>query len=233
MVITLEGVEGADAQNAGRLQNFKSSFASVCSQSPPDFKTCQGHTHPVTGVGLAQSFSICLQQAYDAGADVVFIYEDDAIPFESGFCSKRYQQALLASVPDENLVLLLGGHDFVVDPQNENDNSPFVPMIQSYGTYGYAVKRKDMVPVSHMFADQVAECIAEQRKCSPDVSFYHLARSLGVAIHAVNPLLIDHMKGVYSNTWGKKRSSTKTGEAWMGMRNVYEMINKHPNMNIK
>ena len=233
MVVSLDGVPGADKENSGRLDEFRDNWTGVCGELEwnVEFNVCQGGLSKVTGVGLTRAFSTCLQQAYDSGADAIFVYEDDAVPFVAELCDVNFQREIFRASPSDSLVLLLGAHDFVVVP--DRVPSPFVKMAQSYGTYGYAVKRDNAPNLIELFRDQAAECEREQRKCSPDVSWFHLAKATEMGVYAVNPLLIDHAKGTYSNTWRKKRSSTNTGEAWMGKRNVYEMINKHPNMNIK
>jgi len=162
------------------------------------------------------------------------MYEDDALPFDSRFCSGPFQRNLLSTTPADALVLLLGGHDFVLDKKANSISSPFIRMAQSYGTYGYAVKRSNMLALASPFEEQAGGgCIEENRKCSPDVSWYHLSRVMEKYIYAINPLLVDHEKGTYSNTWGKLRSSTRTGESWMGQRNVFDMINPHLNLSIK
>jgi hypothetical protein len=175
----------------------------------------------------------CLQRAFNTGADAVFFYEDDSLLFDRSFCSRGFQRKLLSATPKDNLVLLLGGHDFVIDSSEKPGNSPFVRLIQSYGTYGFAVKRSNMLSLATLFERQANDCTAEKRKCSPDVSWYHLAKSTSKTVHVINPLLVDHEKGTYSNTWKKLRSSSQTGELWMGKRNIYEMVNPDPNLNIK
>mmetsp|Transcript_3104 Transcript_3104/g.6250 ORF Transcript_3104/g.6250 Transcript_3104/m.6250 type:complete len:252 (+) Transcript_3104:257-1012(+) len=236
MVVSLDGVKGADEENKGRLDRFRSKWESSCGPRI-HFQVCPGNLSPITGVGLTKSFSACLKNAHNQGADAVFMYEDDALLFDPRFCSLEYQRKFLLAAPEDALVLLLGGHDFVIDwdsnDSQQTPSAPFVKLIQSYGTYGYAVTRSNMPSLSSLFSEQATSCVQEARKCSPDVSFYHLARSYDKHIYAVNPLLVDHDKGTYSNTWKKLRSSTKTGEVWMGNRNVYEAVNPNPNLNIK
>jgi hypothetical protein len=232
MVVSLDGVVGADEENTGRLARFRGNWEKECG-TQISFDVCPGNLSPITGVGLTLSYMTCLQRAFNTGADAVFLYEDDALLFDRSFCSRGFQGKLLSATPKDNLVLLLGGHDFVIDRSENPARSPFVKLIQSYGTYGFAVKRSNMLSLATLFERQVEECIADKRKCSPDVSWYHLANSMSKVIHAVNPLLVDHAKGTWSNTWKKLRSSSQTGELWMGKRNVYEMMNPHPNLNIK
>ena len=69
-------------------------------------------------------------------------------------------------------------------------------------------------------------CISTRKKCSPDVLFYSVAKREKESVYVVNPLLVDHKKGTYSNTYGKARNELirKNSENWMGNRDVMKML---------
>ena len=235
-VVTLDGVEGADKKNEGRLDHFLANWREKCGNSI-EFIVCPGMPHHITGAGLTMAFAECIDRSYNLGADAVFVYEDDAVLFDTNFCNPDYQRNLLSARPLDTLTLLMGGHHFVLATDGKHGGydpySPFVKLMQSYGSYGYALTRPSMKLISNLFSSQASECINEQRKCSPDVTWYHLARSLSKSVYVINPLLVGHEKGTYSNTWKKLRSSTRTGEEWMEKTHVFDMINHKPNLNIK
>ena len=60
--------------------------------------------------------------------------------------------------------------------------------------------------------------------CSPDVEWYFLAEERNLYVYVINPLIVDHRKDSYSNTWKSIRGSTKRGQDWAGKRNVFDML---------
>lgn len=70
-VVSLDGVEGADPRNEGRLRNMSADWNASCPNDPMDFVLCPGTNHPVRGRGLTISFTLCLDRAINDDADAV------------------------------------------------------------------------------------------------------------------------------------------------------------------
>eukprot|EP00520_Triparma_pacifica_P000834 CAMPEP_0118637144 /NCGR_PEP_ID=MMETSP0785-20121206/2998_1 /TAXON_ID=91992 /ORGANISM="Bolidomonas pacifica, Strain CCMP 1866" /LENGTH=908 /DNA_ID=CAMNT_0006528315 /DNA_START=219 /DNA_END=2942 /DNA_ORIENTATION=- len=232
-VVTLDGVPSAPKENKGRLEAFRSSWEGC----GIEFEVCTGTMMSQQGAGLTETISRCLSNAYDSGADAVFFYEDDALLFGESFCDEGYRKELLSSTPDDALLLFTGAHDFWID-QRKLDQTfggqpktfsrgkiEYLPLLQSFGTYGFAMHRNKMQRVISLLDSEFKECTEQGRKCSPDLCIYQFDEDKE-GIYVVNPLIVDHKRGTYSNSWKKFRKETQNGETWMGKRNVRDMLAK-------
>ena len=90
-VVSLQGVPGADAQNAGRLDQFRQDWDGMCGHAVP-IKFCPGTLNKAgenTGHGLTRAFLRCFEQAYLDGARNPVFLEDDARLYHADFCNGR------------------------------------------------------------------------------------------------------------------------------------------------
>ena len=97
----------------------------------------------------------------------------------------------------------------------------------SFGFYGFVVARDKVVTLTEELKSDVERCTKESidnpgKFCSPDVLIYSLAKKENKTVYITNPLLIDHLKGSFSNTWNKPRDETRAGAKWAGVREVVE-----------
>ena len=246
--VTLDGVPGADAMNSGRREMFLEAWKDECGDGIV-FEECTGVLDPLKGGGLTMTFIKCLEAAYGGGGeggggkepavDAVFFFEDDARPFDGMICDPAHRERILREAPSDAMVLLTGGHGFVLRERQEGGGGrgreeggadgellvEYVRLKQSFGTYGFAVVGEArMRQVRDMLEQEREECFWKKRKCSPDLCIYQGGE--GDGIYAVNPLQVDHMQGAFSNTWSELRGKAKDGEGWMGKRDVRDMLGK-------
>ena len=232
-VVTLDGVPSAPTENTGRLN----AFMSMWGDCKIEFEVCTGTMLSLQGAGLTETILRCLSSAYESGADAVFFYEDDALLFEESFCDEDYRRELLISSPDDALLLLTGAHDFWIDQEKLDEklggnperfsrgDSEYLPLLQSFGTYGFAVLRNKMQRVISLLNAELEECTKQARKCSPDLCIYQFDKNTE-GVYVIDPLIVDHKRGTYSNSWKKFRKDTQNGEIWMGKRKVRDMLAK-------
>jgi len=120
-IITMDGVAGVSKANTGRLKTFQSRWDEMCTKlddavvltgitPSSSIETCMGLNHPLRGVGLSMTFSICISKALKSNYDFAFFYEDDATLFDEKFCSKDYQQVSKrteTNSPKTKLIIIL------------------------------------------------------------------------------------------------------------------------------
>lgn len=215
-VISLDGVEGADPRNKGRLKHFIDDWTNLCGgQLPMEMEWCPGYLDKRRGFGVTKGLVHCTEKAIKDGVPIAYFFEDDARLFDAKFCHNDHRTALWENAPADTYLLMLGGHNFVADNQN-TINSRFQPLQQSYGTYGFAVPqknlkslhdgyRRDIAPGKHFKNGNVEEAT------SPDLTFYNFAKKNMKSIYACNPLYVKHVAG-WSNTWKKARDEIASTE---------------------
>lgn len=227
LVISLEETYGSHEANQGRLAAFDKAWSKHCKKEEMDFKLCPGHLSSVRGVGVSLAIIQCLTSAYNDGYDYIYLFEDDGVPFDSTVCEDR--QVIAEGMPADALVLLLGGHDLWIKQENLESNLILMEGVNlvvsemSFGFYGFVVARDKVVTLTEELKSDVERCTKVKGKvCSPDVLIYSLAKKENKTVYITNPLLIDHLKGSFSNTWNKPRDETRAGAKWAGVREVVE-----------
>jgi len=194
-VVSLQGVNGSDVANSGRLDSFMSDWKDTCKGSEIEFAVCPGAMHKKRGFGITQSWVNCIGRAIAADVSFAFFFEDDAQLFNNSFCHPGYRNALYRAFPEDLYVLLLGGHRWTVHPiQNQPG---FVRLNQSLGAYGYAVPRWNLASLRDFF---LSDLEYPGPAINPDTGWYGFARKSNKAMYASNPLIVKHPQG-YSNTW--------------------------------
>eukprot|EP00122_Pirum_gemmata_P007425 Pgem_evm1s6817 len=162
------------------------------------------------GLGLVFSFINAVDLAIEDDVDVAFFFEDDALPFAEYYKNKKSWLRDLEKVLKKwstlpNVInLYLGGHAFYT-PGKANYEFGLTRVIHSYGTYGFAIRKKHLKCYSKLLRDHV-----EKRRYSYDVDYMlfclkgHIFRLTSkYQAMVATPLLIDHNPG-FSYTWKKK-----------------------------
>ena len=226
-VVSLQGVEGADANNDHRLDNFTRYFAETCGgvgDRQVKVKACLGVMDKRTGYGITKSFMKCLNQAYADGVEAAFMFEDDARLFgEPLFCSPHFRQSLIDEAPKDTFLMLLGGHNWYGDGDSDskdtsNDKNNYVRVTKSYGAYGWAIPRGHIRMLQNGFQKDMDRNLSA---VSPDVTWFRTASETGLAIYRTDPLFVQHPSG-YSNTWhgirpaiAEARPKSKNEKPWI------------------
>jgi len=212
-VISLQGVPGAHANNAGRLDRFIRHFDDMCGQAI-QFQVCPGVLDGRRGYGITRAFVRCLAQAQIDGSDLAFIFEDDARLFaEDGrsprFCDGDFQRAFFTRKPLDALVVMLGGHKwkYSAEAKAGGAHSDFKHVLWGLGAYAFAVSRQDMPILRSGWAQDLAQQgffspDFQEPALSPDISWYDHASKHGKRVFAFDPILALHMEG-WSNTWNQ------------------------------
>mgnify|MGYP000400712917 FL=1 len=189
------------------------------------------------------TFSQCLTEALKlkevSSVDTVFFMEDDALLFDksSQLCTTEGQHEVVANMPSDGLLTLVGGHDFVVsemDKEVKKGHLTYRRLIHSWGAYGFLLPQRSIHKLITTFKMELERCKdldsaeeGERALCSPDMVWYEFAAITGSYVYVVDPLFVDHSPlGDHSNTWGKEdESGMKAGrKSWEGKREIDEML---------
>jgi hypothetical protein len=226
-VATLQGVSGADASNAHRLDNFLAYFGSICPGI--HFKVCPGTFDKRPGYGIGKTWTKCITKALRDDVDVAYFFEDDArfrqnvtdySANKHKFCSRDFRNALWRSAPLDTFLVLFGGHHFRYRGRRRFKSptieSTFYDIDNAWGSYSWAVPtRTNMKVLREGFLKDLSSAPTintgttgnKIEMISPDETKIQHAIDAGKTAYLLAPLLYVHPAG-FSNTWGGKYEAT-------------------------
>ena len=178
------------------------------------------------GRGLTYTISKSLKAAYyEYNTSHAYFFEDDARPFFTNLAENRSiddrVQNLLSNWEVGSPVLFLGGHN-VQNVSQPNLSSGLTPIKYSFGTYGWVVRRQEMLQLAKI----CDKALKSKGPISPDVLF---SQSVGknddnriIRPVIATPLLVDHLSGQFSVTHHKNRSRS----CWEGVDEWWKVRNE-------
>ena len=233
IVVTLDFRENATQPNRGRLKAFMKMWGDTCTAKRSlRVEKFEGLTHARRGEGLTQTFINVLSYAERSGADILYVFEDDATILNDVFCDERFRFRMWRSVPDDTLALIFAAH-------HANFFGPYStllrhqltlrPVAQSLGSYAWSLRRSRFKLLRARFEDHVRSGAVA---LSPDIILSrYVAGSPYRSYLLTYPNLFHHGAG-YSNTWKIQREAVAdTGNVDLlylcksaAYRNMFELL---------
>lgn len=191
------------------LDKQKALYASFVATWAPLWRSMSFERFPavqsaVRGKGICRSILGALETAQRRNVtDSVFIFEPDALPFTD----VDYNACDWNALDDTYAVYFLGGHNIHAKtaPNFDANRTSWTPISGICGCYAMRISLRAMSTVVQKLR---AYCLKEQRAYAVDT---FLASCVNSAV--ATPLLVDHPRTSYSETWTRRRV-----DAWAGQR---------------